>query len=159
MERRALLLASDLDRAQVADQLTVAATEGRLDSEELEERLSAAFSARTYGELALLVADLPAPTTVPQRHRRPRLGVWAGGTLAVGLLLSALAATGLEGEWRLREAAARSLAQAHGRTPDLVGHPGLIPVIAGPIVAIALMLALCAGLGWLFAQKSPPAGA
>ncbi|MGC4974764.1 DUF1707 domain-containing protein [Streptomyces sp. DT199] len=40
--------------------LRVAAGEGRLSLEELEERLETALSARTVGELAVLTADLPA---------------------------------------------------------------------------------------------------
>jgi hypothetical protein len=75
MTRRALLRASDADREQVAERLRRAATEGRLHDDELEERLGAAFSARTYGELDTLVADLP-PTTVDrpraQAPTRPR---------------------------------------------------------------------------------------
>jgi hypothetical protein len=41
------------------DVLRVAAGDGRLTLEELEERLEAALSARTVGELAVLTADLP----------------------------------------------------------------------------------------------------
>jgi hypothetical protein len=37
----------------------MAAAEGRLSAEELDERLDAAFRARTYGELGALLADLP----------------------------------------------------------------------------------------------------
>ena len=40
--------------------LRVSAGDGRLTAEELDERLEAAMTARTYGELARLVADLPA---------------------------------------------------------------------------------------------------
>lgn len=52
------------EREQVAEVLRVAAGDGRLDLEELEERLEGCFAARTYGDLAPLVADLPgqAPT-------------------------------------------------------------------------------------------------
>ena len=55
------LLASDADRDRVAERLRAAAGGGRLTSEELEERLERAFSARTDAELEPLVADLPAP--------------------------------------------------------------------------------------------------
>ena len=47
------------DRERVAEVLRVAAGDGRLSLEELEERLESCFSARTYGDLAPLVADLP----------------------------------------------------------------------------------------------------
>ncbi|MET9580831.1 DUF1707 domain-containing protein [Streptomyces massasporeus] len=52
--------ASHADRDRVVDVLRVAAGEGRLSLEELEERLETALSARTVGELAVLTADLPA---------------------------------------------------------------------------------------------------
>ncbi|TNM29093.1 DUF1707 SHOCT-like domain-containing protein [Streptomyces sedi] len=58
---RAALRASHSDREAVAERLREAAGDGRLDLEELEERLEAAFSAKTYGELAPLTADLPGP--------------------------------------------------------------------------------------------------
>jgi len=52
--------ASDADRERIAQQLQEAFTEGRLDQLELEDRLHKALSAKTHGELAELVADLPA---------------------------------------------------------------------------------------------------
>jgi hypothetical protein len=54
-----LLRASDRDREHIADLLRHAAAEGRLLVEELEQRVAAAFSARTYGELDAIVSDLP----------------------------------------------------------------------------------------------------
>jgi hypothetical protein len=53
------LRASHEDRDQVVEQLRVAGGDGRLDAEELDQRLEAALTARTYGQLAALVADLP----------------------------------------------------------------------------------------------------
>ncbi|MBC2863533.1 DUF1707 SHOCT-like domain-containing protein [Streptomyces mexicanus] len=54
------LRASDADRERVAEVLRDALAEGRLDMEEFEERLEAAYKARTYGELTPLTRDLPA---------------------------------------------------------------------------------------------------
>lgn len=54
------LRASHTDRDQVVEKLRVAAGDGRLTPEELDERLEAALNARTYGELAALTTDLPA---------------------------------------------------------------------------------------------------
>ncbi len=51
--------ASDADREHVAERLRDAAGDGRLTIPELEERLEAAFSARTYAELEPLTHDLP----------------------------------------------------------------------------------------------------
>lgn len=54
------LRASHDDRDRVVEMLRVSAGDGRLTAEELDERLEQAMTARTYGELARLVADLPA---------------------------------------------------------------------------------------------------
>ncbi|MEU6443658.1 DUF1707 domain-containing protein [Streptomyces sp. NPDC047046] len=68
---RGELRASDADRERVAERLREAVAEGRLDMEEFDVRLGAAYAARTYGELAPLTRDLPesaggaAPTTAP----------------------------------------------------------------------------------------------
>lgn len=51
--------ASHEDRDAIADQLRVAAGDGRLSPEELDERLEIALTARTYGELEQVVQDLP----------------------------------------------------------------------------------------------------
>jgi Domain of unknown function (DUF1707) len=59
------LRASHEDRDQVIDQLRVAAGDGRLTAEELDERIESAFAARTYGELAVLTGDLPASGQAP----------------------------------------------------------------------------------------------
>ena len=50
--------ASDADRDRVADVLCAAARDGRLTADEFDERLEAALSSRTLGELAVLTADL-----------------------------------------------------------------------------------------------------
>ncbi len=54
------LRASHQDRDRVVEVLRVAAGDGRLTAEELDERLEAALTARTYAELAVLTTDLPA---------------------------------------------------------------------------------------------------
>jgi Domain of unknown function (DUF1707) len=54
------LRASHEDRDRVAELLRMAAGDGRLTAEELDERLGKALTARTYGELAALSRDLPA---------------------------------------------------------------------------------------------------
>jgi hypothetical protein len=54
------LRASHTDRDRVVEMLRVAAGDGRLTAEELDERLEAALTARTYTELAVLTTDLPA---------------------------------------------------------------------------------------------------
>ncbi len=53
------LRASDEDREQLIAELNEHAAAGRLSTEELEERLEAAYAARTTGELDALRRDLP----------------------------------------------------------------------------------------------------
>src|SRR5215470_16950187 len=53
------LRASHEDRDRIAELLRMAAGDGRLTAEELDERLEKALNARTYGELAALSRDLP----------------------------------------------------------------------------------------------------
>lgn len=54
---------SDADRHNVAEVLREAAGQGRLDLDELDERLEATFAAKTYADLVPITVDLhPAPT-------------------------------------------------------------------------------------------------
>lgn len=56
---RLQLRISDADRHQVAEILRQAAGEGRLDFEELDERLEATYQAKTYADLVPITVDLP----------------------------------------------------------------------------------------------------
>jgi hypothetical protein len=76
MARRATLRASDADREQIAERLRHATAEGRLNPDELEERLETLFAARTYGELDELVADLPGETVRRRERPRPAPSMW-----------------------------------------------------------------------------------
>jgi hypothetical protein len=67
--------AADADREAIAEKLRVAATEGRIDFEELDDRLGQAYSAKTYSQLRALVADLPAQlASMPQQDVVPEPG-------------------------------------------------------------------------------------
>jgi len=81
MTRRSHLRASDADRELTIDRLHKASTEGRIAHDELEQRVSRALKALTYGELEETVADLPGPGArrVPSR----RAGGGAGWALSV----------------------------------------------------------------------------
>ncbi|MFJ9539214.1 DUF1707 domain-containing protein [Streptomyces sp. NPDC101225] len=57
------LRASHADRDRVVDVLRIAAGDGMLTADELDERLESALSARTLSELAHLTADLPSAST------------------------------------------------------------------------------------------------
>ena len=56
-----LLRISDNDRQQVADVLRDAAGEGRIDLEELDERLELTWAAKTYADLVPITVDLHLP--------------------------------------------------------------------------------------------------
>jgi hypothetical protein len=68
------LRASDADRDRVAAMLREHHAAGRLTGDEFTERLAAAFSAKTLGDLDELMADLPAIDLyrLPDRSVRPR---------------------------------------------------------------------------------------
>lgn len=94
---QAHLRAGDADRQRVADRLRRAVDEGRLTVFEYDERLAAAYAARTYGELTKVTADLPedvAPVLSapeqpePPARRGPRRALllrqargWLGGAV------------------------------------------------------------------------------
>lgn len=72
--------ASDADREHVAALLQRHYTEGRLTLAEVDERVAAAYAARTCRQLAELTADLPAdgpvvpaPRPAPVEERDPAL--------------------------------------------------------------------------------------
>ena len=67
------LRASDADRERTADTLRRNAGDGRLDPEELDERLTRAYGARTTAELEELTRDLPAPAPAPVPRREAAL--------------------------------------------------------------------------------------
>ncbi|HEY7717813.1 MAG TPA: DUF1707 domain-containing protein, partial [Pedococcus sp.] len=68
-----LMRISDADRQRVADVLRDAAGEGRIDLDELDERLELTWGARTYADLVPITADLALPThgTTPLPHAQP----------------------------------------------------------------------------------------
>lgn len=70
--------ASDAERERVAERLRDAVAEGRLDMDEFEQRLDAAYRARTHGELEPLVRDLPAPAGGAATTAAPARDSWSG---------------------------------------------------------------------------------
>ena len=86
---RSELRASHDDRDRVVELLRVAAGDGRLTAEELDQRLELAMTARTYGELARLVSDLPdspdvAGAPAPRVKDVVRLNCRSGQTVKDG---------------------------------------------------------------------------
>lgn len=69
------LRASDEERESTVTLLREHGSTGRLDVAELEQRVGAAYQARTRGDLAALLDDLPRTRSVvaaPQTHRPAR---------------------------------------------------------------------------------------
>ncbi|MGB6208928.1 DUF1707 SHOCT-like domain-containing protein [Mycobacterium sp.] len=63
----AVMRAAETDRMQVAQLLTDAAAQGRLQMSDYEDRLTRAYAAQTYDELDQLHADLLGSSVNPQR--------------------------------------------------------------------------------------------
>jgi hypothetical protein len=85
-ERRDMRI-SDAERDQVAAILRDAAGEGRLDLEELDERLTAVYAAKTYGDLEPITRDLPGSTARPvAAPQGDRFGGTPGSRAAFGIM-------------------------------------------------------------------------
>ena len=97
--RPATMRASDADRDAVVSDLSEHFQAGRLTAAELDERTGRALTARTWGELTELAADLPAlrpaalpATATPAAGRpQPRPGHTTPATAALaGLAIAAV---------------------------------------------------------------------
>jgi hypothetical protein len=64
------LRAADVDRERVVERLRRAQAEGRIDLFEFDERVAAAYAARTYADLDPLTRDLPPQAVRPARPAR-----------------------------------------------------------------------------------------
>jgi hypothetical protein len=69
------LRVSDDDRERAASEIREHYTQGRLDSDELNDRLQRAYAARTAGELEAVRADLPALPADPKAASRGEVAV------------------------------------------------------------------------------------
>jgi len=91
--------ASDAEREEITTALRVHAGDGRLDVEELDQRIEAAYSAKTRQELAALTSDLPRAPRAPRDERRgfvEHLRVYVG---VIALLVVIWALTGMGYFW------------------------------------------------------------
>ena len=89
--------ASDRERDAVVQRVQQAFAEGRLDDTEFDERMRAALTARTHGDLDVLLADLPAETAAPDPA--PATAGRGPGRMAVALKSSVRRG----GRWRVPE--------------------------------------------------------
>lgn len=86
---------SDTDRDRVTAQLRDHFAAGRITPGELDERLSAALNAKTFGDLRRIMADLPGPVPAPLGAAPPPLRAtpaWAVRRRHPPLILLALLA-------------------------------------------------------------------
>jgi hypothetical protein len=123
------LRASDSDREAAVERLRTAGMEGRLDSDELEERIESAYAARWVSELDALTLDVtppaarldPTPIVYVRKERRPN--ALAIASIVLGVLwmgwLGSVAAVVL-GHMALGQIA-RSGGSQSGRSAALVG--------------------------------------
>ena len=99
--------ASDEDREQLISELNEHLVAGRLDTDELERRVQAAYSARTTGELDALRSDLPVPSRqVARQHAERRRQLTrrmiqeSGGSLGAFAVCSVIwVASGAQGQF------------------------------------------------------------
>ena len=131
MARVPSIRASDADREQVAERLRHATVEGRLSTDELEERLEATSAARTYGELDMVVADLPVSR--PLSRPGVRVPRWVTAVAAATLVLGVFG----------------MLASAAGHVAERVGEGTLahwhhLVIAAASMAAVLAVVVLCA---------------
>jgi uncharacterized protein DUF1707/cell wall-active antibiotic response 4TMS protein YvqF len=95
------LRASDADRERVAKILHEAMGEGRLDINELDERLQSVYQAKTLGDLVPLTADLPVSvqTVAPVPTSSPLPDSRIGGTPAGNVSVAVMSGFERKGEW------------------------------------------------------------
>lgn len=77
-----LLRVSHADRDRMVEILRDAAADGRLDTDELEERVERALTARTFADLEPLAEDLPVAAPAPPSVRAPEPTTGADGEVA-----------------------------------------------------------------------------
>ncbi|MBO0821992.1 MAG: DUF1707 and DUF4190 domain-containing protein [Nocardiopsaceae bacterium] len=147
--------ASAADRDRVVDVLKGAFGEGRLTKDEFDERCTRTMNARTYGDLAQVVEDLPGGAVfgtapVPYPPYRPAMTTTSGlatGSMVCGILelftggLSAIPAV-------ILGHMARSEIRRTGKRGDGMAIAGLVLgylAIVGWVLIIIAAIALTAG--------------
>jgi hypothetical protein len=140
------LRASDADREATVERLRVAAIEGRLDADELDARLSAAYAARYLSELERLTLDVTPPAPAPPPAPPPFVAARRRTNgLAVASFVMALLWMGWFGSVLavvLGHAALRQIARAGGREGGrglavaglLLGYASIAAVVVAAIV-------------------------
>ena len=134
------LRVSDADRDAVVDQLAGHFQQGRLDLTEFHDRMDRAVRARTRGDLAGLLADLPQPGAAapsvatpamvgpppaePGRRWPVPLPVLAVLAVAGALILASLLGAAAHGPWAGAHWASGHWASGHWAGGQWAGHRG-----------------------------------
>lgn len=95
---------SDAERHKVAEVLREAAAEGRIDLEELDERLEATYRAKVYADLVPLTLDLPGPhlpASDPAQTLPQPVGPGGAPVPAYASSAAVLSSVGRSGVWRV----------------------------------------------------------
>ncbi|WP_410656914.1 DUF1707 domain-containing protein [Amycolatopsis sp. lyj-112] len=93
---------SDADREQVAQVLHAAMSEGRITINELEERLTIVYAAKTVGDLKPVTADLPQTRSAIQPATSRALGLpddRIGGHPGSGASIAVMSGASRKGSW------------------------------------------------------------
>ena len=166
MTNPSAMLAATADRERAIDVLKAGFADGRLTQAEHDERVARVYAARTYGEVALLVADLPAgPLGATARYPAawyppPRIPAPAAiNSLAVASLICGAAEFPTLGLTALPAVILGHRARQQIRE---TGQRGEALAVAGLVLgwaAIALFLAVVGGIMiWLALPPGPGTG-
>jgi hypothetical protein len=95
------LRVSDADREQAAESLRMAAGDGRLTLDELDERLTTAYAAKTYADLQAVTSDLPGPgVSAPLAPVSSSLPAYRfGGTPGMSFAIAIMSGARRVGHW------------------------------------------------------------
>jgi hypothetical protein len=93
-----LMRVSDSDREQAAEVLREAAGQGRISFDELDERLEAAYAAKTYADLATVTRDLPQAGQAPSPARATQVSR-IGGTPRSKFSVAVMSGARRMGRW------------------------------------------------------------
>jgi len=102
-DRRALMRASDADREAVAEILRDATADGRLGMDEIDERLTATYAARTFGDLDRVTGDLVAATAEDIPERAAEVAPAHGSTENLLRLVAVVDDVKRAGRWHVPE--------------------------------------------------------
>jgi len=160
--------ASDADRERIVEQLRQHTADGRLTMDEFEQRMAAAYAARTYGELAQLTRDLPVDLGARPRgagfgppspqDQPPWPGSWprtsvADSSATGNEVLDAVIGAAMN--WKMQKVAAREQMRAQRHQARLARRASA--PIASSFVGWAVLSTLLTGI-WFMAGVTSSGG-